>query len=221
MRKNLKDYSKFKYTNDDFLVELRVKCMKEMYAKAQPSANYDDILKYYKDCEEQKINKIERIYDRYYLSFEEQKYIINKYKEAYNIKDHFREDCDILIRDLKEGYTQDFHVPPMLRKNGQVHGGDSTYYRHINLAKIIGKKAVKFLINFIKDRKDFYRFDRYEEQFSTMVSLGDSPNGNEQTVINYWKSKGVDLKIDPRHYTQDDFWSEENGYFNEEDENCE
>ena len=47
MKKELKDYTSFKLTEKSIIQEARLRCMKEMYAKAQPSANYDDILKYF------------------------------------------------------------------------------------------------------------------------------------------------------------------------------
>ena len=48
MKKNLKNYTAFKLSKEDILWEARMRCMKEMYAKAQPSANYDEIYAHYK-----------------------------------------------------------------------------------------------------------------------------------------------------------------------------
>lgn len=216
MEKILKDYSKFKLTHDDVLRRLRVECITEMYAKAQPSIDYQKILEYYQKCKDNN-QKPERIFDRHYLSQEEYTYIINKYLEAYNLKEQFRSNCDIIIRDMKDGCIKDLYVPEMLDKKGIVHSGSSEYEKVSPLSKIIGGRDAKRVIKFITERRDFYRFDRAEEEFRIMVSMGDSPCSNAQTVIDYWKTQGVNLEIDPRHYSQDDFWSEENGYFDEED----
>lgn len=214
MNKNLKDYRKFYFDRSSIISELRVKCMTEMYSKAQPSADYADILKYYVDCKKKGI-KPDLIYNRYYLSNEEYLYILNKYIDAYGLKERFKDDCDVIIRDLKDGCTKDLYLPDMLTKKGEVVFGSSEYENVKPLSKIIGRKAAKYVINLIQDRKNFYRFDRAEENFRVLIGMGDSPCSNEQTVINYWKTQGVDIEIDPRHYTKDDFWDEERGYFGE------
>lgn len=217
MKKNLKDYTSFKFSIDSVIQEARLRCMKEMYAKAQPSANYDDILAYYEDCRKKGIEP-ERVFDRYYLSWEEFDYIRNKYIEAYHFKNQFRDDCNLIIRDMKEGCMKDGYVPTMMDKKGEFHQGYSRCVDVKPLAKLIGKKDAGKAIKFIAERRDFYKFDKVEEQFSLLISMGDSPCSNAELVKKYWKSQGVDLEIDPRHYTHDDFWCEDNGYIDEEDE---
>lgn len=216
MNKNLKDYQNFYFDSGSIMSALRVKCITEMYARSQPSVDYADILKYYKNCEKNGL-KPDRIYNRYYLSNEEYEYILNKYINAYNLKECFKDHCDIIIRDLKDGYTNDVYYEDMLTKNGAVIHGDTEYEKVKPLSKIIGRKAAKYVLDSISNRKHFYRFDRAEENFRVLVGMGDSPCCNEQTVINYWKTQGKDIEIDPRHYTNDDFWKEENGYFDEEE----
>lgn len=217
MKKNLKDYSSFKLTLNDILEEARRRCITEMYAKAQPSANYEDILKYYEDCKKKHVTP-ERIYQRHYLSFEEFKYILNKYLEAYNFKNQFKDDCDIIIRDLKEGCHNDLYIPEMMEDDGNFHSPYRGYENVPPISKLIGHKDARRVINFVKQRKEYYRFHNPEDDFSMLVSMGDSPTGNAQEVIDYWKAQGVDIKIDPRHYTNDDFWSEENGCYDDDEE---
>ena len=59
-------------------------CMTEMYAKAQPSADFHQIL------EDVKSGKIkddphDPVYNRYYLSYDEFQYILHKYIDAYGL----------------------------------------------------------------------------------------------------------------------------------------
>ena len=217
MKKNLKDYTSFKFSNESVIQEARLRCMKEMYTKAQPSANYDDILAYYADCKNKGI-EAERVFDRYYLSMEEFMYIRDKYIEAYHFKNQFRENCDLIIRDMKEGCLKDIYIPTMMDRKGEFHQGYRICDKVKPLAKLIGKKDAGKVIKFITERRDFYKFDQVEEQFSLLIGMGDSPCSNAESVKKYWKSKGIDLEIDPRHYTYDDFWCEDNGYIDEENE---
>lgn len=211
MNKQFKDYTSFQLNQDDIFKEARLRCMREMYAKAQPSANYDDILKYYENCSKSGI-KPERIYERHYLSHEEFEYILRKYIQVYHFEERFTSDCDILINDMLNGCSKDLYIPDLIENNGTIYYGHTSYEKVPPLAKLIGNKDAKRVINFIKQRRDFYRFDNAQSEFSTSISLADSPSSNAESVIEYWKSQGIDIKIDPRHYTNDDFWSEENEY---------
>ena len=69
--------------------------------------------------------------------------------------------------------------------------------------------AVKVLEN-IKTCKDFYKFGgRDQEAFRVNIALGASPTCNPNTVVEYWKSQGKDIKIDERHYDSNVFWEED------------
>lgn len=212
--KNLKDYQKFKLDGDDILLEARTRCMKEMYERAQPSANYDDILEGYRKAVEAG-KKPESVYERYYLSQEEFKYILEKYIKAYHIEEQFREDCDIIIRDMEEGCIRDKYIEEYTDENGNLHPGHRGYEDVSKLSEQIGEEHANLVIDFLKERRDFYRFDRDESRFRFDICLGDSPNSNEEKVKEYWRAQGIELEIDPRHYTENDFWCEENGCFDE------
>ena len=72
-------------------------CMKEMYAKAQPSVDYDQLISDFKSgkiTEDPKNG--DHIYDRYYLSSEEFSYILDKYVKAYNIEGKWNRYMEIL-----------------------------------------------------------------------------------------------------------------------------
>ena len=72
-------------------------CMKEMYAKAQPPADYDQLLKLAEAGEDAEI------YKRHFLSVEEFRYILNKYIKAYKIKESWIPNMELLEEYLREG----------------------------------------------------------------------------------------------------------------------
>ena len=102
--------------------------MAEMYAKAQPSADYYQLLE---DAKNGKIGKDERVYERYYLSHEEFKHILGKYKDAYNIKSHWEDDIEVLERYIKKAF-------------------DSIYEKGIKIER--NKGNIRFFISFLLTR---------------------------------------------------------------------
>lgn len=206
-----KNITDFKLSRDDIMSEAIHRCKKEMYAKAQPSVDYDLLLEQYKNgCKT-------RLYERYYLSNEELKYIVAKYVELYHFESKLSDHFDLLIDNMTKGTIKDKWIPGKTDDDGFTHPGYRGYENVPPLEKIIGKEKAKTVIDYIKERKDFYSRDYEKEQFEFAIYLGDSPTSNEKEVIDYWKSQGINLKIDPRKYNSDYFWSEENDYL-EEDE---
>ena len=60
--------------------------------------------------------------------------------------------------------------------------------------------------------KEFYRFNREENSFSTSIALGASPTSNPESVKEYWKSQGIDIEIEERNPLL--FW--ERDYYGDE-----
>ena len=226
------DYTKFALSKDDILWEIRQRCIKEMYAKAQPSIDYDEVYVYYKLCKEEG-KEPEQIFKRYYLSQEEFKYIEEKYLELFNLINPFQSHCDILIRDLRDGCHKDKYIKERVDEEGFKYPGYMGFedvpnleaqmtkylqrypeYSDKTVAKIAHKLALKVL-KFIEERKNYYKFNSEENKFRFNVALTDSPTSNAEEVIEYWKSKGKDIEIDPRHYDHNYFWAEEHGYLEE------
>ena len=87
-------------------------CYREMYAKAQPSADWDQIVQEFKDG---KRDKDERVYEQHYLSQEEYTYIVEKYLNAYNILSHWKEDVEVVEEYLREGGSKDKYIPNNLQ----------------------------------------------------------------------------------------------------------
>ena len=185
-------------------------CMTEMYAKSQPSADYNQLLK---DAKNGKIGKDERVYERYYLSHEEFKHILGKYKEAYNIKSHWIDDIEVLERYIKEGGSKDKYIESHTDENGNYHPGYRSYEKVKPLKEQLSdvleeyslydenmhNKLYDTVTNIIDTCKNFYRFDREESSFDCSVALGPSPNSCAEAVIQYWAHQGVDIKIEERN----------------------
>lgn len=185
-------------------------CMAEMYAKAQPSADYYQLLE---DAKNGKIGKDERVYERYYLSQEEFKYILNKYKDAYNIKSHWKDDVEVIEKYIEEGGSKDKYIEAHTDKNGNYHPGYRSYEKVkplkeqlFNVLKEYSlydenmhNKLYDTVTNIIDTCKNFYKFDREESSFDCSVALGPSPTSCAEAVIQYWTHQGVDIEIKERN----------------------
>lgn len=204
------DITNFKLFREDIIHEAIMRCKREMYKRAQPSVDYDKLVKEYK-------NTNKTIYDRYYLSNEECRYIVNKYIKAYGLEDKFKDHCDLIIDNMEKGTITDNYIPERY-ENGHEIPGYRSYKDVPPLKDTIGESAAHSVIDYIKDRKEFYKTDHESEHFQFAIYMGDSPNSNQKRVEEYWKSKGIDIKIDPRHYNNDYFFDEENGYLEEDEE---
>lgn len=199
-------------------------CMREMYKRSQPSADYDQLIE---DVKSGKIPKDTRIYERYYLSMDEFIYIRDKYMKAYGLKEHWRPNIEILERYLNEGGTKDKWIPERVDEDGFKHPGYRGYDKVPPIKKQItdflmhnisgeyvelGDEITKIVMDTINDCKEFYKFDREPNSFSASIALGASPTSYKDTVIEYWKSQGVDLKIEDRNPLL--FW--ERDYYGDE-----
>lgn len=186
-------------TRKDILKKAVEECMIEFYKYAQPAGGYQefkDILEHkYKDSRE------DPLYGRYYLSEENLKYIINMFCDAYNIKDHWNSNIELLLRNLREGGHNEEYI-----KDENHPYGYRTFKEVPSLKEII--PDFQKVIDIIENYKNFYKFDREESQFKCTILLGASPTSNKQAVIDYWKKKGVNIEIND--FNIDDI------YFNED-----
>lgn len=202
---------------DKILEKAYNECMAEMYVKAQPSADYYQLCE---DAKNGKIGKDERVYERYYLSQEEFLHIRDKYVKAYGMEATWRSNIELLEQYLTEGGTKDKYIESHTDENGHYHPG---YRGYENVKPIkeqiesilngefasgevspfvkdaIRDKIVATVMKTISDCKEFYCFDREESQFSASIALGPSPCSNKDTVIEYWKSQGIDIEIVERN----------------------
>ena len=213
---------------EDILDKAFHDCMHEMYAKSQPEADYDNLLNEYA---EGKIGKDERIYDRHYLSMDEFLYIRDTYKDAYNIRSHWKDDVEVVEDYLLKGGLKDYYVPGKVDKNGFKHPAyrstkkvppiQESIYKILSNRKpdednnILAKKIADQVLENIKRCKDFYKFDREESSFDCDISLGASPTSNAETVKKWWKENyNQDIEIEERNPKL--FWYLDNEYTDEE-----
>jgi len=208
------DYSKFAMSRDDILSEIILKCKRELYERAQPSANYDELLENWRKSENR---DKEKYFDKYYLSQSEFKYVVEKYAENYGIKSKFKDHLELLIANMKDGTIKDKWIPERTDEHG-THPGYRGYEDVAPIKKMIGEENAQYVINYINDRIKFYSRDRDYNSFTFSIYLSDTPTSNLETVKEYWKSQGVDLDIDKRAHDSDYFWCEEHGYLEDEEE---
>lgn len=172
-------------------------CMVEMYAKAQPSADYKELVSKKKSGEIIDTD-LDPIYRRYYLSQEEFKYIRDKYIKAYNLTAHWYDDMDVAIEYLRDGGLT------TVSKKDSSGNSYRTSEKTPKLKDVIGEEYAEEVLKLLTQCKDFYRFDREETDFSCVLSLGCSPTSNKETVIQYWKEHGQDITIEERN--PETFW---------------
>lgn len=192
-------------------------CLAEMYAKAQPSVDYWQLID---DVKTGKISKGETVYDRYYLSKEEFDHILNKYVQSYKMEETWKPNIELLEQYLTEGGTKDKYIESHTDEDGHYHPGYRGYEKVKPIKEqienilndefasgevspfvkdAIRDKIVESVMNTINDCKEFYRFDREESSFKASIALGPSPTSNKDTVIEYWKSQGIDIEIVERN----------------------
>ena len=204
-------------TREDIIKEAIHECFKEMYAKSQPSVDYDELLEKFRNGEITEGKGETSIHNRYYLSMDEFVYIRDKYLNMYRMNNLWKSNVDFLRENLTEGSYKDIYIPERTDENGDTYPGyrssehvpnlkDQFLYALDKKLKLgnemrepIAEELYNIVLETIDNCKDFYRFDREEEQFGYAVALGASPCSNKNTVINYWKSQGVDLEIKERN----------------------
>ena len=152
------------------------------------------------------------IFEQHYLSQAEFNHIRQKYIDAYRIKESWTPNIEILEEYLNEGGIKDKYEESYTDDDGIHHTGQRGFekvkpikeqIREIiineigegNISEKIINRIDNAVMNTISDCKNFYKFDREESSFSCSVSLGPSPTSNQNTVQEYWKSKGVDIEI--------------------------
>lgn len=177
------------YNKEQIMREAVDRCLAELYYFAQPSVeNIEEAIKIEGDSEESSfINK-------HYISTEDYKEIVEKYIRIYNIESGFKDHCEIIIDDFESGYAVDKYI----KNEGEP--GYRGYESKPNLSEQIGEESAQKVIEIIKNRKNFYRFDREADCFRfTMMNY--SPTSNKSRVIEYWKSQGKEIEIIDRDPT--------------------
>ena len=197
---------------DDILIQAIKECYTEMFAKAQPMADYENLLE---EAKTGKISKDEHIYDRHYLSQEEYAYIINKYLDIYNIKSEWRDHVETVEEYLKIGGSKNKYIDSYTDENGNYHTGFRSYEEvpplKEHIYKIINKyfndtnntctdEVVNKVFELIDTCKNFYKYNSDEMKFRNEMAFGTSPTCNKETVKKWWKDNyNVDIEIEDKN----------------------
>lgn len=223
-------------TRDKIIDRAYQECMTEMYAKAQPSADYNAIVAGVKAGTITDTDK-NPVYARYFLSAEEFNYILRKYIKAYRLNNTWHSNVDVVRRYFDGKGAKDVWVDGKTDSDGYKNPGyrstesvphiKESFKRLLNneiegsvtvdkLATILSQEVFDYIYNC----DNFYRFDREESNFSASVALGASPTSNPDTVIKYWKEHGVDVDIQWRNplllWEMDEYGDEFEEYMMEE-----
>lgn len=202
-------------------------CIREMFAKAQPMADFDNII------EEVKAGKIDEekdgpIYDRHYLSAEEYMYILNKYMKAYRIESEWKDDVEIIEKYLSEGGHKDKYIKDWEDEHGH-HPGYRSYedvpplkeqilaimkdFDCSDAAAEVAENIYNKVMETISFCKNFYSFNVDEQKFRNTVCMRCSPTGSIETVKKWWKDHyDIDIEIEERNpllFWEQDYYGDE------------
>ena len=201
---------------EDILIKAMEDCYREMFAKAQPAADWDNLIQEYRDGKIDE-DKDGPVYDRHYLSQDEFVYILDKYLDAYRIKSEWREDIEILEEYLTKGGSKDKYFESYEDENGyhpayrgyehvaplKNHIKDIIAPYYVGYEKTqdeIAQKVTDKVMGLISDCKNFYSFNRDEMKFRNTLAMGASPTSKAETVKKWWKDHyDVDIEIEERN----------------------
>ena len=176
-------------TREEILLEAVEKCLTEMYKKSQPSISWKKIKElsqsgYYGDEN--------RFFEQHYLPEDEYEDIVESYVSAYNMKDMFKEYCDLVYDYLENGGYKDVFEP-------EFEGGPNVRKIHPTpkLIDVIGEENTNKCLELIKFCRNFYRGEIDETTFRFNV-MNFSPSSNKEDVQNYWKEQGKNVVIKDR-----------------------
>lgn len=166
-------------------------CYKEMYAKAQPPIDWDEILRLAKEGKE---DKNFPFYRQHYLNHEEYTDIVENYIYSYHIRRNTKDHIELVKDYFINGGTKDKYIESTVDEDGFKHSGYRSYEKTPKLEDVIGKEATDKVLELLNDCMNFYG-NEYEECRFRFAVMDYSPTSNKQEVIDYWKSKGIDLDI--------------------------
>ena len=162
-----------------------IDCLNEIYMASQPSITFDELQNMYKK-QKGLGNSNEILCDHFYISKEEMDDIIESYMSAYNIRENWNSNIELVTTYLKDGGTKDKYI----KEEG--FPGYRGYEKTPKLEDVIGKEASDKVFELINDCKNFYRFDREESEFKFNI-FNYGPSNNLEHVREYWKDKGVKI----------------------------
>lgn len=178
----------------DFVGEVAIKCLDEMYRSSQPSITWEEVIAQWEE------NPDRRIWTEHYLPQFLYEEIMERYLYVYRISEEWTGNINTLIDYLEKGGSKDKYIEAHTDEYG-YHPGYRGYEKvpPINqqiqeiLKNEIGDgcegccdKIVECVMNTIKNCQSFFKFDRMELGFRFMVG-NQSPCSNIETVRELYK----------------------------------
>lgn len=148
-------------------------CYIEMYKWAQPSINLEE---YINNPELIKESDDDKFFERYYLSFDNLKYIVKNYINAYHIGNDWKDNIDLLLNYI-------------ISKDSVTYISERREYELITPLQDITNDYEK-VISLINTCRKFYNRDPELEKFNFRIFLGASPSSNKERVKKYWINHG-------------------------------
>lgn len=192
-------------------------CLAEMYRHAQPPLDYVEVLEKIRDGQFADDDN-DPLYKHHYLSDTDAKDIFDRYVTAYRLTNEWHSSIDLLLNDIQNGAITDKYIEDKTDEDGNVTERGYRGYEELPplvkvLEDVVGDKANEVydtVVKYIKNRRDFYRFDREEETLRFNVFLGPMPTSNKDDVTEYWRSKGQDIEIKDRiNDNEEELWETE------------
>ena len=172
------------------------RCYKEMYAKAQPPADWDEILEKAKRGEE---DKNFPFYRQHYLSQEEYVDIVENYIYAYHIRRNTKDHMDLVKDYFVNGGTKDKYVEEHDDEYGH-HPGYRGYEKvaplkqqmeelisdkyDLSCYEDLAEDLLNVILETLENCTNFYGSEHEECSFRFTV-MNYSPTSNKQDVIDY------------------------------------
>ena len=183
-------------TLEDFEKRMYEECLDELYKASQPSISYKELI------EKCKKEPLVHHYQMHYLASEDAKSIVDKYISMYRLDSKFKDHCELVIDNMVKGCSKDKYIPA----DGNTPGHRS-YEKVPPLSEEIGEANLNKVVEFIKGRVDFYRFDLKLEQF-VFNMMNYAPDSNKEAVIERWKEQGKEIEIVDRdpEYNYERYW---------------
>lgn len=181
----------------EIIEKATIDCLDEMYRLSQPSITWDEIQKQAKENPERHIWREHYLPQHLYIK------IMEKYMDAYRIRDEWTHNIKVLEEYLEKGGTKDKYISAYTDSTG-YHSGHRGYEKvepiTIQFQKKLKEMDIEYssialtlsdiLFTNINDCKEFYKFNREEMGFRMDIS-NYSPNSNIKDVRDFYKDTDI------------------------------
>lgn len=181
-------------------------CIAELFARSQPPLDYQQLL----NDIDNGVEYDELYNEHHYISLDDYHTIVNNFIDAFGFDRSWENNID-LVNGYFSGFgTKAFCIPGYIDDDGNIHEAIYTFENmpHIKHAindilleygaersEEISDKISDKIFEYLMSCKDLYELDTYADLFNARIAFSKTPTQDKNKVIEYWKSKGVDLII--------------------------